>query len=113
MKLILARFICLNAVILLTSGILFGAIDLKSSVSRSTNTIHFSAKSDLNIGSFSFIEEEEDDEGHILNLTFLFDSNIRLTGNKKLTNLNQFISKYQFNISDKTPIWIKIRHIII
>ena len=91
MKLKIARIVCLNAVILLTSRILFGAIDLKSSVSRSTNNIHFSAKSDLNIGSFSFIEEEYDDEGHIPNLSFLFDSNILLTRNITKTQLGRVL----------------------
>lgn len=114
MKLIFARLVCLNAVILLTSGILFGAIDLKSSVSTSINKIHFSSKSELSIGSFSFIEEEEeDDENHILNLPFLFDYTPCSTDYKKLENLNQINSKYQPNSTDKTPIWIKIRHIII
>ncbi len=113
MKLIFARIICLNAVILLTSGILFGAIDLQSSVSTSSKKIHYSSNTDLSLDSFSFLEEEEEEDA--LNLTFLVDYNYKtqLTKNKKLDNLNKFTSKYFINVTNKTPIWIIQRHIII
>jgi hypothetical protein len=56
MKLLFARIICLQAVILLTSGILFGAIDQKNSSNSSFKKLHFSQKSEINFESFSFFE---------------------------------------------------------
>ena len=56
MKLLFAKFICLQAVILLISGILFGAIDQKNSSNSSFKKLHFSQKSEINFESFSFFE---------------------------------------------------------
>ena len=56
MKLLFARIIYLQAVILLTSGILFGAIDQKNSSNSSFKKLHFSQKSEINFESFSFFE---------------------------------------------------------
>lgn len=115
MKLLFARLVCLNAVILLTSGILFGAIDLKSSVSTTTNKKHFSAKSDLNIGSFSFFEEEEEDDEQSIKINYLLDYNqsVFLNTKRDLKNHRNNSSNYLLHVIHKTPIWIKIRHIII
>ena len=116
MKLIFARIICLNAVILLTSGILFGAIDLQSSVSTSSKKIHYSSNTDLSVDTFSFFEEdEEEDENHILDLSCFFNDNRyrHSISNKKIEVQDDIISKDLLHEIHKTPIWIKYRHIII
>lgn len=116
MKLIFARFICLNAVVLLTSGILFGAIDLKSSISTSIKNTHYSSKSDLCVDTFSFFEEdEEEDENHIIDLSCFFNDNSyrHSISNKKIEVQDDIISKDLLQAVHKTPIWIKYRHIII
>lgn len=65
MKLIFTQFICLNAVILLTSGILIGEINLKSSISTSIKKIHYCFKTDLNLDTFSFVKTcEEENTNH-------------------------------------------------
>lgn len=117
MKLLFARIICLQAVILLTSGILFGAIDQKNSSNSSFKKLHFSQKSEINFESFSFFEEEEEEEedNHLINFSTLFDyeSCSFYFKNRHQTTHNSFITKNLSSRSDKTPIWIKIRSIII
>ena len=115
MKLLFARIICLQAVILLTSGILFGAIDQKNSSNSSFKKLHFSQKSEINFESFSFFEEEEEEEdNHLINFSVLVDylgcSFYYKNGHQ--TTQNSFSTKNLSSRSDKTPIWIKIRSII-
>ena len=114
MKLLFARIICLQAVILLISGILFGAIDQKNSSNSSFKKLHFSQKSEINFESFSFFEEEEEDN-HLINFSTLFDyeSCSFYFKNRHQTTQNSFSTKNLSSRSDKTPIWIKIRSIII
>ena len=115
MKLLFARLVCLNAVILLTSGLLFGAIVLKSSAYSNIKKSHYSTKSDISFDSFSFFEDEEDDDEQSIKITYLFDYNQPVFLNTKRDLKNHFnsSSNYLLHVIHKTPIWIKIRHIII
>lgn len=117
MKLLFARIICLQAVILLTSGILFGAIDLKNGSNSSFKKLHFSQKSEINFESFSFFEEEEEEEedNHLINFSTLFDfeSCSFYYKNGHQTTTYSFTTLNLPSRSNKTPIWIKIRSIII
>lgn len=116
MKLLFAKFICLQAVILLISGILFGAIDQKNSSNSSFKKLHFSQKSEINFESFSFFEEEEEEEdNHLIHFSVLVD----FVGCSYYYKNGHQTTSYSFNTKNllcspnKTPIWIKIRSIII
>jgi hypothetical protein len=116
MKLFFARLICLKAVILLTSGILFSAIDHNKNHDSSFKKLHLGQKSEINLDSFSFFEEEEEeDDTHSYGISFIVD----FVGCSLFYKNNSQTSSYYFdkktNVvrSNKNPIWIKIRSIII
>lgn len=114
MKTLFARLICLNAVILLTSGILFSATHVQPQSTSNYKKVHYSAKSELNVESLSFLEEEEE-EDNFLEFNYLFDFECpSIFFKEKSINKPQFHpTSYQYSHTEKTPRWIKIRHIII
>ena len=114
MKTLFARLICLNAVILLTSGILFSATSVQNHIHSSFKKAHYSSKSELNVESLSFLEEEKEDD-NLIEFNYLFDFECpSVYFKEKTVEKPQFHpTVYQFTHTEKTPRWIKIRHIII
>lgn len=114
MKTFFARLICLNAVILLFSGILFSATNFQQHSSSNYKKVHYSSKSEVNVECLSFLEEEEE-EDNIFEFNYHFDFECpSIFFKEKSINSPEFHStSYQYSPTEKTPRWIKIRHIII
>lgn len=113
MKLFLARLICLNTVILLTTCILFGAVDLKKTSNTSFKKSHLFSKSEINFETFSFFEEEEEEHFFDFSLLLNFDHFSFFHKNFDQNSICFFESNHKLLRSNKIPIWIKTRHIII
>lgn len=112
MKTKLARLICLNAVLLLFSGILF-ASNVQTHKESSYKKLHYSSQTETSVDVFTFLEEEEDDESVFElftfdNRDFFYTFQIQYFPKISIKTEESFRS---FS-TEKTPIWIKIRRII-